>query len=125
MIRTSTRKVRFGRRFTLGGSGEVLPPGTYEVETDEELLEGVSFPVFRRILTLLHLHPKAGLQRTLTIDPNDLDAALLRDGAPDEPPRGPDGDSETLKALTARRQAETDRRATERAENEGMATAPG
>ena len=57
MIRTSTKKVTFGRRSRLGSTGEVLPPGTYEVKTDEELPEGVSFPVFRRILTLLHLLP--------------------------------------------------------------------
>ena len=84
MKRTTTKQVTFARHFVLGSSGEVLPPGTYDIETDEELLEGVSFAVFRRILTLLHLHPQGGIRRTLTIDPDDLDAALLRDRSPSD-----------------------------------------
>lgn len=124
MIRTSTKKLRFGRRFRLGSSGELLPPGTYEVETDEELLDGVSFPVFRRILTLLHLRPRDGIQRTLTVDPGELEAALRRDRAPDETPNATEGSSQALKASTARRQVESDRRAIERGEDEGMKVRP-
>jgi hypothetical protein len=80
--RTSEKTVTFGRSFVLGESEEVLPAGAYKVETDEELLEGVSFPVYRRTLTVIHLHPKPdqpGIARSLTIDPNDLDAALQRE----------------------------------------------
>ena len=83
-IRTSTKTVTFKRPFVLGGFDEVLPAGNYIVETDEELIEGISFPAHRRILTVMHLHPKAsdpGLTQTLTIDPNELDAALKRDQA--------------------------------------------
>ena len=83
-IRTSKKTVTFTRPFVLGGFDEVLPAGAYSVETDEELVEGISFPVYRRILTLIHLHAKPGrpgLTQTLTIDPNELDAALMRDQA--------------------------------------------
>lgn len=118
MIRTTTKKVRFGRRFRLG-SGEVLPPGTYEVETDEELLEGVSFPVFRRILTLLHLQPRHGIQRTLTVNPEELDAALQRDRAQDATPNNPGRDSEAQQSSTARHTADVDRRASGRDEDAG------
>ena len=82
MIRTSEKTVTFREPFVLGGFDEVLPAGAYIVETDEELLEGISFPAYRRILTLMHLHPKPGhpgLTQTLAIDPNELDAALKRD----------------------------------------------
>jgi hypothetical protein len=82
--RTTTKTVTFERPFVLGGSDEVFPEGAYIVETDEELLEGISFPAYRRILTLIHLHAEPrhpGRLRTLTIDPNDLDAALSRDRA--------------------------------------------
>lgn len=81
-IRTSRSTVTFSRPFTLGGFDEELPAGAYSVETDEELLEGISFPAYRRILTLIHLHAKPnhpGVTQTVTIDPNDLDAALKRD----------------------------------------------
>ena len=85
MSRTSNKIVTFTRPFVLGGYDEVLPAGDYNVETEEELLEGVSFPAYHRISTLIHLHAKpgrAGLTQTLTIDPNELEAALKRDQAP-------------------------------------------
>jgi hypothetical protein len=80
--RTSTKTVTFKRSFVLGGLNEVLPAGTYSVETDEEPIEGISFVAYRRILTLIHLPAKSGnprLARTLTIDPNELEEALKRD----------------------------------------------
>ena len=86
-IRTSEKTVTFRRPFVLGGTDEVLPAGAYSVETDEELLEGISFPAYRRTLTLIHLHATSdhpGVTRTVTIDPNELDAALKRDQAPAE-----------------------------------------
>jgi hypothetical protein len=55
-IRTSKKTVIFRRPFVLGGFDEVVPAGAYSVETDEELLEGISFPAYRRILTLIQLH---------------------------------------------------------------------
>jgi len=84
-IRTTQKTVNFTRPFSLEGSDEEFPEGAYVIETDEELLEGISFPVYRRILTLIHLHAERkypGRQRTMTIDPIALDAALARDQAP-------------------------------------------
>lgn len=83
-IRTSKTTVTFAGPFELGELGEVLPAGAYEVETDEELLEGVSFPAYRRISTLIHLRASSGNPghtRALVIDPTELDAALARDQA--------------------------------------------
>lgn len=83
-VRTTRASVTFVNPFTLGDFDEVLPPGVYEVETDEELLDGLSFQAFRRTATLFHLTARFGhprLSRTLTIDPNDLAAALGRDAA--------------------------------------------
>jgi len=88
-IRTSQKTVHFTRPFILDGSDEEFPEGAYVIETDEELLEGISFPVYRRILTQIHLHSERkypGRLRTMTIDPNALDAALVRDQAPKVPP---------------------------------------
>lgn len=82
--RTITTTVTFTQPVVLGDLDEVLPPGTYDVETDEELLEGLSFDAYRRVLTLIHLPAQPGRRgssRTLTIDPKVLDAALERDQA--------------------------------------------
>lgn len=81
-IRTNKKTVTFKRPFSLSSFDRELPAGAYNVETDEELLEGISFPVYRRIATLIHLHAHAGisgLTQILTIDPKELDAALARD----------------------------------------------
>jgi hypothetical protein len=123
-IRTTKKTVTFRRLFVLGGFDEVLPAGTYSVETDEELLEGISFPAYRRILTLIHLHAKPGhpgLTQTLTVDPNELDAALKRDQAPAEIR---DAGQKTLKGITESRREEADRQAIERGEDEGMTVHP-
>lgn len=77
--RTSKKTVTFKRPFNLAGFGEELPAGSYNIEMDEELLEGISFPVYRRIATLIHLYAHAGLTQTLTVDPKELDTALARD----------------------------------------------
>ncbi len=81
-VRTSQKTVVFTRPFILNGINETQPAGDYIVETDEELLEGISFPAYRRVLTLIQLHEKPnrpGVRETLTIDPVELDAALKRD----------------------------------------------
>lgn len=87
--RTSEKTVTFGRPFMLAGLDELLPPGDYSVETEEELVEGISYAAFRRTSTLLLLHAEAGLPhlaRALTIDPAELEAALQRDLARDLAP---------------------------------------
>ena len=111
-IRTSKKTVTFRRPFVLGGLDEVLPAGTYSVETDEELLEGISFPAYRRVSTLIRLQAKSGnphLTRALTIDPNELDAALERDRAPAAAPVDRVAHQETPTRATKPRQEEADR----------------
>ena len=87
MTRTSEKTVTFCRPFVLGGSDEAFPAGNYGVETEEEFVMGASFPVYRRIATVMRLPSTSGnprLTRALTIDPDDLDAALARDRASDQ-----------------------------------------
>jgi hypothetical protein len=50
--------------------------------TDEELIEGLSFPVYRRVSTMI-LVPAAqpSSVEMVTIDPADLEAAQDRDAA--------------------------------------------
>lgn len=83
-IRTTTKTVTFTRPFTLKGFDEELPASVYTVQTDEEPLESISFLAYRRISTLLYVPGKPGdrvVTRMLTIDPDELDAALEHDRA--------------------------------------------
>jgi hypothetical protein len=118
-IRTSKKTVTFKWPFNLAGFDRELPAGAYNVETDEELLEGISFPVYRRIATLIHLHAQAGkpgLTQILTIDPTELDAARRRDEAPADT----QADQKTLNGTTEAGVNAADLQAIERAEDEGM-----
>lgn len=79
-VRTLLKTVTFRRPFNLGDESRPLPAGTYRVETDEELLEGLSFAAYRRTSTLLYLQPgRAGVTEVMTVEPDELEAALLRD----------------------------------------------
>jgi hypothetical protein len=50
MIPRTTRKiVTFIYPFLLKGIDRTLPPGDYQVVTDEELIDGLSFPAYRRV----------------------------------------------------------------------------
>jgi len=79
--RTSSSTVSFALPFELTGVGETLPAGTYTVETEEELIDGVSFPAYRRTATLLIVPPAPGGSTTMvaSIDPAELSAALEAD----------------------------------------------
>jgi hypothetical protein len=78
-IRTTRKIVKFSNPFTMEGVGRVLPAGNYEVVTDEELIEGLSFPVYRRIATMMLAPAQSSQIEMLTIDPHDLAAAVERD----------------------------------------------
>jgi len=45
--------VTFKRAFQIRGIDRLLPAGAYEVITDEEMIEGLSFPSYRRVATMI------------------------------------------------------------------------
>jgi hypothetical protein len=102
--RTTTKQVTFRRPFLLTGFEAVQAAGTYTVDTDEEMVDALSYPVWRRTGTTLHLH-RAGATEFVPIDPEELSRALLRDGAQ------PEIDMDT----TARRKSKRDVRDVDRA----------
>jgi hypothetical protein len=64
--------------------GRTLPAGGYEVLTDEELIEGLSFPVYRRVSTMMMVPappPRTSSIEMLVVDPRELQLALDRDAA--------------------------------------------
>jgi hypothetical protein len=51
--RSRREEVIFRSPFRLKGSAKPEPAGTYTVETEEELIEGLSFAAWRRVSTTL------------------------------------------------------------------------
>lgn len=86
--RTIKRTVTFKRPFSLSGFDGEQPAGTYSVEADEELLEGVSFPAYRRMATMMQIEPSSltqtGAMQVAVIDPQQLEAALAVDATHSE-----------------------------------------
>jgi hypothetical protein len=81
IVRTSRETVTFAQPFALSGIDEVQPAETYMVETDEELLPGLSFPAYQRIATLMALRSRGGgpvVEEVANIDPLELRAAQDR-----------------------------------------------
>jgi hypothetical protein len=77
-VRTSSKTVTFAHPFLLKGVDRILAAGDYQVVTDEELIEELSFPVYRRVATMIFVSAKSGSASTVemvTIDPQDLQAA--------------------------------------------------
>lgn len=88
MTRTHRTTSSFARPFRLSVD-HVLPPGSYDVVTEDELIERLSFPVYRRVSTVIFVPgPSASSLEMMTIDPRDLAAAQGEDANPQdkEPP---------------------------------------
>ncbi len=82
MQRITSKPVTFQYPFTLDGVDGRLEAGTYEVETCEELIQGLSFVAYRRISTTIELRMKGyghGARQVITIDPSDLEDAQRSD----------------------------------------------
>lgn len=81
--RTTRTTVTFTRPVRLSALDGTVPAGTYEVETEEEPVEGLSFAAYRRVscIILVPGPPGGPVQvQAVPIDPAELEAAL-RDGA--------------------------------------------
>lgn len=80
--RTTHSIAHFDSSFMLGGLTAPLPPSDYDVDHDEELIDGISRVAWRRVATFIHL-PARGIKalqsQLVAIDHADLEAALERD----------------------------------------------
>ena len=80
--RTTNETITFKHPFKLSELDEAQPPGRYVVETNEELIQSLSFPVYRRLSTVIYLagRPNSSeLARVVDTDPAKLAAALAID----------------------------------------------
>ena len=82
--RMLSRTVTFRRPFVLEGFERIEPAGVYTVDTEEESLDDVSFPVWKRLATVIHIIHGAATEY-VRIEPDDLRKAEERDAGPDEP----------------------------------------
>ena len=90
-LRTHRETLVFTQPFTLSGVEDVQAPGAYMVQTDEELLEGLSFLAYRRVATVIFVplrHGGPGSLQAITVDPRELADALARDGSQADQPLG-------------------------------------
>ena len=80
--RSHSKSVLFSHSFELKGIDRILPPGEYRIVTDEELIEELSFPVYRRVATIIFVPAESYRTSSIemvAIDPQELQAAQERD----------------------------------------------
>ena len=59
-IRTIRKTITFLKPFFLKGVDRLLPPRDYDVVTDEELIEGLSFSAYHRVSTAIFVPAPSG-----------------------------------------------------------------
>ena len=83
-MRSRRETITFKHPFRIKGIDRLLPAGAYEVITDEEMIEGLSFAVFRRVATMIMVPaPRGSAMEMLSINSIDLsDAQCIDASAP-------------------------------------------
>ena len=75
--------VKFTAPFALSGLDEIQPPGDYEIDEDEELIDGLSWLAYRRVATFIRLPAISSTDRLksqlVAIDRSELEAAMRQD----------------------------------------------
>ena len=82
-IRSRRETVTFKHPFRIRGIERVLPAGAYEVVTDEETIEGLTFSAYRRIATMITVPGETGCgtMEMLSIGSIDLANAQAADAS--------------------------------------------
>jgi hypothetical protein len=87
-IRSRREIVTFKHPFQIRGVDRLLPAGAYEVITDEEVIEGLSFASYRRVATMIMVPAAASRGSTMemiSIGSVDLsDAQRIDASAPND-----------------------------------------
>jgi hypothetical protein len=76
--RSRREVITFQHPFRIKGIDRVLPPGAYDVITDEEMIEGLSFASFRRVATMIMVPaapPRGSTMEMISIGSVDLSDA--------------------------------------------------
>jgi hypothetical protein len=70
----------------MDGFEKPQPAGRYVIDTTEEMLDTLSFPVWKRVSTSIRLGNFGAIEHT-AIDPEDLATAIARDAVDEETPQ--------------------------------------
>ncbi|MGZ5874435.1 MAG: hypothetical protein ACXWKP_20230 [Bradyrhizobium sp.] len=76
--RSRREVITFRHPFRIKGIDRVLPSGAYDVITDEEMIEGLSFASFRRVATMIMVPaaaPRGSTMEMISIGSVDLSDA--------------------------------------------------
>ncbi len=80
--RTTHSIAHFTAPFVLGRLEGKLPAGDYDIDHDEELIDGMSWLAWRRVATFIHLPArtvKSPTSQLIAIDHAELETALRQD----------------------------------------------
>ena len=83
-MRSRRETVHFKHPFQIKGVDRLLSAGAYEVVTDEEMIEGLSFPCFRRVATMIMVPgaaPRHSSVEMISISSVDLSDAQRNDAS--------------------------------------------
>jgi hypothetical protein len=83
-MRSRRETITFRHPFRIKGIDRQLEAGTYEVITDEEMIEGLSFASFRRVATMIMVPgaaPRASSMEMISISATDLSDAQRADAS--------------------------------------------
>ena len=85
-MRSRREAIMFLHPFRIKGIDRLQRPGAYQVITDEEMIEGLSFPAFRRVATMIMVPaapPRSSTMEMISIGSVDLsDAQRIDASAP-------------------------------------------
>jgi hypothetical protein len=82
--RSRRETLSFKHPFRIKGIDRLLAAGDYEVITDEEMIEGLSFPSFRRVATMIMVPgapPRSSSIEMISISSIDLSDAQRNDAS--------------------------------------------
>jgi hypothetical protein len=82
-MRSRRETITFRHPFRIKGIDRQLQAGAYEVITDEEMIEGLSFASFRRVATMIMVPgaPRSSSMEMISITPTDLSDAQRVDAS--------------------------------------------
>jgi hypothetical protein len=76
-MRSRREIISFKHPFRIEGVDRLLSAGAYEVVTDEEMIEGLSFASFRRVATMIMV--PAAAPRSATMEMISINSVALSD----------------------------------------------
>ena len=80
--RTKRSIAHFATPFSLRGLDGIHPAGDYDIDEDEEMIEGLSWLAYQRVATFIHIPARNSNQRKMqlvAIDYAELATALKKD----------------------------------------------